>query len=498
MLVMKIALGSLLLLGVSVSNAAETVFSVHGSGTTNPSKCYWAVMERMRAQSKLPIHLTYRAVGSTTGQLEFVNDLQNSSVADFGSGDLPMDADRFSQLNDVGIEMIHLPVLLGAVSFFHSVPGVEKLNLTSCLLARIFSRDITSWDDPDILLKNPALQTSPTGLDITVVHRVKGSSSTDGVTNYLHGACGDIWPADKVGANITWDEETLGCEGSGGVTECINENEGAIGYIDAGHGINADLSEIELENQDGFLLSSEEASANGGIAAAEGNVFPLSFDEDFSNVSLLNQPGEFTWPIVLATYIYVRKELTSIEDPNEKTLLKAFLRALYTEEFNEVCVEDFGFTLPTETIRERALSAIDTLLEADGAGTPWTFEQDTEAIIGAADFVISSKRDSILDIQLQEVRGDAVELEEMLRKLNTELATARSETESLRERLAEAEGEVTQVKVDMVSSQAEYGGGDFTESDEQQLRAALVLSSLTFVFWMAWFVMRIFGWITKS
>jgi ABC-type phosphate transport system substrate-binding protein len=94
-----------------------------------------------------------------------------------------MDADRFSQLNDVGIEMIHLPVLLGAVSFFHSVPGVEKLNLTSCLLARIFSRDITSWDDPDILLKNPALQTSPTGLDITVVHRVKGSSSTDGVTN---------------------------------------------------------------------------------------------------------------------------------------------------------------------------------------------------------------------------------------------------------------------------------------------------------------------------
>jgi hypothetical protein len=50
----------------------------------------------------------------------------------------------------------------------------------------------------------------------------------------------------------------------------------------------------------------------------------------------------------------------------------------------------------------------------------------------------------------------------------------------------------------MVSSQAEYGGGDFTESDEQQLRAALVLSSLTFVFWMAWFVMRIFGWITKS
>jgi hypothetical protein len=26
----------------------------------------------------------------------------------------------------------------------------------------------------------------------------------------------------------------------------------------------------------------------------------------------------------------------------------------------------------------------------------------------------------------------------------------------------------------------------------------LVLSSLTFVFWMAWFVMRIFGWITKS
>lgn len=49
------------------------VLSVHGSGTTNPSKCYWNVMDMMQARAKLPLHMTYRAIGSGGGQTEFTN-----------------------------------------------------------------------------------------------------------------------------------------------------------------------------------------------------------------------------------------------------------------------------------------------------------------------------------------------------------------------------------------------------------------------------------------
>jgi ABC-type phosphate transport system substrate-binding protein len=57
------------------------------------------------------------------------------------------------------------------------VTGVE---LTACLLARIFSRDIKTWDHADIMAANPKLIV-PAGEPILVYHRVLGSSTTGGI-----------------------------------------------------------------------------------------------------------------------------------------------------------------------------------------------------------------------------------------------------------------------------------------------------------------------------
>ena len=49
------------------------------------------------------------------------------------------------------------------------------------------------------------------------------------------------------------------CDGSGPMTDCIRDNDGSIGYIDSGHGWEQDLSEIELKNKNGNILSSRKA-----------------------------------------------------------------------------------------------------------------------------------------------------------------------------------------------------------------------------------------------
>lgn len=169
------------------SAAHDTILAVHGSGTTNPSKCYWAILEQFEARAKQPIRVTYRAVGSTTGIEEFLNEYHPSiSLVDFASGDLPIATTDYNILADRGVEIVHLPVLLGAVSIFHSVPGLTNgLNLNACLLARIFTRDITEWSHPDIVARNPALADS--NLPINVVVRTKGSSSTDSTTKVRAG-----------------------------------------------------------------------------------------------------------------------------------------------------------------------------------------------------------------------------------------------------------------------------------------------------------------------
>ena len=46
---------------------------------------------------------------------------------------------------------VHIPLALGAIAVFHSVPGVSELKLDACLLAKIFGGAVTTWDHADVL-----------------------------------------------------------------------------------------------------------------------------------------------------------------------------------------------------------------------------------------------------------------------------------------------------------------------------------------------------------
>jgi ABC-type phosphate transport system substrate-binding protein len=288
---MKFAVVSSLLaaLASTPNTSASEVLQIHGSGTTNPSKCYWNVMDMFEEQTKLPVRMTYRAVGSSTGIQEFIGaDVTFAPDNDFGSGDIPISTADFTALQDAGVEMVHLPVLLGAISFFHSVDtGNQLLKLDACVLAKIFKRDITDWTDQEIKDQNPDLDLQGPK-PIRVARRVQGSSSTASITKFLRTACPGSWDADMVGSKITWPADTEECEGSGGMTDCILEQEGTIGYIDSGHGHSEGLTEIELKNKDGNYLNSKEAAILGGIISALIDAgIPDSLDSNFGEVDLL-------------------------------------------------------------------------------------------------------------------------------------------------------------------------------------------------------------------
>ena len=147
------------------SSATATTIEMHGSGTTNPSKFFWKVMDVLEERARTPVRMTYRAVGSGTGQTEFKED-----VSDFGSGDIPLNRDDHTSF---GGNVVQVPFQLGAVSFFHNVPADDlgvggRLNLTACALAKIFKRTITTWDHADIAAENPNLSV-PSNQPITII-----------------------------------------------------------------------------------------------------------------------------------------------------------------------------------------------------------------------------------------------------------------------------------------------------------------------------------------
>lgn len=169
--------------------------SIHGSGTTNPSKCIWHIMSLFEERSRVATRLTYRAVGSSTGQAEFLGANNIEAIEDvdhhvphndFGAGDIPIKKDDYNHLRDNGNSGVaHLPFAMSSVSWFHNIPNVPDgeggIKLDACLLARIFSGKISSWDSPEILEENGHLKDVLKG-DIYVSRRVKGSSSTKSIT----------------------------------------------------------------------------------------------------------------------------------------------------------------------------------------------------------------------------------------------------------------------------------------------------------------------------
>ena len=86
----------------------------------------------------------------------------NEALNDFGAGDIPTSAERYAAITAAGREMLHIPFIMGGIGVFHSVPTEQlgtngELDLTGCILAKIFPLQITKWDDPEILEINPGM-----------------------------------------------------------------------------------------------------------------------------------------------------------------------------------------------------------------------------------------------------------------------------------------------------------------------------------------------------
>jgi ABC-type phosphate transport system substrate-binding protein len=184
-----ISFSLLLLLVLHVADtAAQQVLSIHGSGTTLASKCYWHVMDKMETRAKQPLHMTYRAIGSSSGQAEFSQN-EDGPIVDFASGDIPLTRDRYDALQE-HTTVLQLPLFLGAVSFYYSQPSTAAgtsvpLNMTACTLAKVFTGSISSWDHEEIVQQNPELSfdsMNGNDLKIRVARRVDGSSSTSVMT----------------------------------------------------------------------------------------------------------------------------------------------------------------------------------------------------------------------------------------------------------------------------------------------------------------------------
>lgn len=408
-----------LLVALSAIPAFAQMTELHGSGTTNPKNWFANAMKIMEHRARVPMLLTYRAVGSSTGQKEFLGQSSNSftSYNHFGAGDIPMSKDRYDELmaQSPPETMVHLPFALGAIGIFHSVPtselGGQDLKLDACLLAQIFSGVVTTWDDQKVKDQNPTISV-PAGTKIQIGHRRLGSSSTGGLAGYLDKKCKASWPLGT-GSKLNWptSDNFNVVEGSPGMQDHIKDTKYAIGYLDAGHGHDYGFSEVALTNAAGKIQTSKASMAAGGVAAAgaaavSSGTFPADHTQDWSAVNLYDMAGADTWPIVLVSYMYVKKNQTNT-NPRTAAALQAFVDFILNNR-DSLC-QKFGFTVPPSTMSAATITASQTIDYPVGM-TSFTYESSTDVYGGMSDTVISAKRHSWDDYERETLAADVAKL----------------------------------------------------------------------------------------
>jgi phosphate transport system substrate-binding protein len=279
-----------------------------GAGASFPAPIYLEWISEYSSNVEPGVSINYQSIGSGGGVEQFIGQ-----QTDFGASDAFLSDEEIADATAArGCAPVHIPTVFGAVSVGYNLEGVEGLTLSGPVLADIFMGKVSNWSDSAIAELNPGMVLPDE--DIIVVHRSDGSGTTSIFTTYLSDVSSD-W-ADQVGygKEVEWPApNSVGGEKNDGVAAQIQQNPGAVGYIELSYAITNDIPVVDMINADGNAVTPTLEST---AAAADGLDIP-----DDLRFSILGVGGE-GYPIAGATWLLA---WTCGYDDNVAAALKDFI-----------------------------------------------------------------------------------------------------------------------------------------------------------------------------
>jgi phosphate ABC transporter phosphate-binding protein len=260
---------------------------LNGGGSTfvGPIMKKWATLY----QEKKGVEVDYALKGSGNGIQQMT-----AKTYHFGCTDAPMNEDELKKAKETGGDVLHIPLIFGAVVPIYNVPELkdakEPLKFTGAILADIFMGKITKWNDAALQMVNPGVGLPDRA--IVVVRRADPSGTTFIWTSYL-AAVSEPWKKEiGPGAKeVNWWTGAVGKPQNQGVAGHVAGSEGAIGYVEMDYALSNKLPFGAVQNKEAkFVVANTEAVTAAAKGAEENIPDNLCF-------SLNNQPGEKAYPI---------------------------------------------------------------------------------------------------------------------------------------------------------------------------------------------------------
>lgn len=247
-------------------------------------------------KDKNGFQINYSGTGSSAG-IKGVTEGTNP----FGASDAPMNDEELAAAKT---KILNIPIVLGSISIVYNVPGVTNpLNLDGPTLANIFMAKVKKWNDPSIAALNAGVKLPD--LAITIQARADGSGSTYVLSDYLSSVSPE-WKT-KMGKNkkLNWPESAQKSPKSAGVANNTKQTPGSISYVELSWAKKSGLAFASIKNAAGKFVA---PTAEGVTAAASGIKLPADF-----RASIVNAPGEASYPISSYVFGLVPEDLTSVE-----------------------------------------------------------------------------------------------------------------------------------------------------------------------------------------
>jgi len=313
-----------------------------GAGASFPAPIYLEWISDYTTNVQPGVSINYQSIGSGGGVEQFIGQ-----QTDFGGSDAFLTDEELAAATAArGCEPVHIPTVFGAVAVGYNLEGINKLILSGPVLADIFQGNITSWDDAAIAELNPGV--SLPSEDIVVAHRSDGSGTTSIFTTYLSSVSENWKNAVGKGKEVEWPaKNSVGGEKNDGVAAQIQQNPGAIGYIELSYALTNGIPVADMVNADGNAITPTLEST---AAAADGITIP-----DDLRFNILGVGGQ-GYPIAGATWILA---WTCGYEDNTAAMLKDYITWTLTD--GDALAEELLYSPIGASLQARALEKVDMI-----------------------------------------------------------------------------------------------------------------------------------------
>jgi phosphate transport system substrate-binding protein len=315
-----ILLASIIAVSMSVKSFEQILPSQSGGGgqsTINGagSTFVFPLMDTWRTdyqKVKPSVNINYQSIGSGGGVKQFT-----TKTVDFGASDAPLSVQE--QKNAPGA--VHIPITIGSVVAAYNLPSVPNkgLKLTGPILADIFLGKIKQWNDPQIQSINPGV--SLPSSNIVVVHRSDGSGTTYVWTDYLSKISPQWNQTVGKSKSVPWPIG-LGAPGNEGVANAIKGSPNTIGYVELAYALTTKMPYAFIQNKAGKFIEPSIDSTKAAVTASAQQL-PKG-DGSWSSISMVNAPGDSSYPIASFVYVLLYKDLSTnhnIDQTKSKALV---------------------------------------------------------------------------------------------------------------------------------------------------------------------------------